>query len=212
MDPIIIFLRLLIPLSIFPFPFAGGLSSLFLDGLDWWINFFGFSNIHQGYQNLDKLLDIYYLTIEALVVWSWKDKRVKLIALGMFFYRVVGVVLFELTGMGIFLFIFPNIFENLFLFYMLCRKILRVEPKIPPGLLYFCLMILLIPKMIQEYSQHVALIWNWQHIKINIFGVVIPYDNIFGQLVVGGLLVCFVCIILRKQSKKNRNWTKMWKK
>lgn len=212
MDPIVIVLRLLVPLSIFRFPLGGGLSSIFLDGLDWWINIFGIANIHQGYQNLDKILDIYYLAIEVIVVSKWIDKRVKSIAWGLFVYRLFGVVLFELTGKGIFLFIFPNVFESLFLFYMACRKILGREANIPAGLLYFCLVVLLIPKMVQEYSQHVALIWDWSHIKISLLGRAIVYDNILGQLAIGFLLAIFVCIILKKQSKKIKSLFEVWKR
>src|SRR5687767_8535111 len=116
MDPIILVLRILVPLSIFRFPLLGGLLSLFLDGLDWWVNIFGIEDIQRNYQILDKLLDIYYLSIEAYVVLRWRNESARFLGLSLYIYRLVGVILFELTGARIFLFVFMNLFESFFLF------------------------------------------------------------------------------------------------
>lgn len=204
MDPIILVLRILVPLSIFRFPLLGGLSSLFLDGLDWWVNIFGIEDIRNNYQVLDKLLDIYYLSIEAYVVWRWKNKVARRVGLGMYFYRLVGVFLFELTGVRLFLFVFLNIFESFFLFYLLCRKILGREPKISLKLLVFSVIVLFIPKVLQEYPQHAALFWHWRNVEIGLFSrrIVFPYDNVIHQgLIVLGIVV-FICVLLRSQAKK----------
>lgn len=67
MDPVILVLRLLVPLAIFRYPFLGGLASIWLDGIDWSVNLFGLVNLHANYILLDKILDLYYLSIEACV-------------------------------------------------------------------------------------------------------------------------------------------------
>ena len=59
---IIILVRLVVPLSIFRWPLAGGVASMLLDALDVvlieMIGLGGFSN----YASLDKALDMYYLS------------------------------------------------------------------------------------------------------------------------------------------------------
>lgn len=214
MDPIILLLRVFVPLLIFRFPLFGGLSSLSLDGLDWWINIFGIENIRDNYQQLDKLLDIYYLSIEAYIVFRWTNKSAKLIGFFLYFYRMAGLLLFQLLGARIFLFIFPNFFESFFLFYLLCKKILGKEPKISPSLFFFSLVIIFIPKVIQEYPQHAALFWQWRHVQIRMFSetIILPYDNIIHQSLIIFGLALFVCILLRHQAKKMKHFSQIWKR
>jgi hypothetical protein len=105
-----------------------------------------------NYHDLDKYLDTYYLGLEAIVAQRWLALP-RWTATLLFGYRLIGVVLFEATNIRIFLFFFPALFENFFLFYAV---LLRFFPDydLTPRRLAFWLAILLVPKMIQEYVLH----------------------------------------------------------
>ena len=80
-----------------------------------------------AYQSVDKALDIYYLSIAYLsAMRNWTSNAAFRIAQFLFYYRLVGVVLFELTDERLFLLIFPNTFEYFFIAYELAR--LRFDP------------------------------------------------------------------------------------
>jgi hypothetical protein len=81
----------------------------------------------------------------------------------LFCYRAVDVLLFELTRLRIMLFLFPNLFENWWLY---CVVVARFWPRLSPHSVKSVavpLLILLIPKMAQEYLLHFteAQPWNW---------------------------------------------------
>ena len=80
-----------------------------------------------SYQSVDKALDIYYLSIAYLAAMrNWTSDAAFRIAQFLFYYRLVGVVLFELTDERLMLLLFPNTFEYFFIAYELAR--LRYEP------------------------------------------------------------------------------------
>ena len=71
-----------------------------------------------SYQSVDKALDIYYLSIAYLATLrNWKSHPAFRIARFLFYYRLVGVVAFELTEERALLVIFPNTFEFFFIAY-----------------------------------------------------------------------------------------------
>ena len=161
---IVIALRILVPLLIFKKNLTGGIIAMLLDGADVIIIDFlkqgGFSG---HYHQIDKVLDTYYLGIEAWIAFGWKNQYERIPSLALFAFRMVGVVLFELTDRRIVLFLFPNMFENCGSTSSPCaagdrRGRLRVgwAFAIPMG-------ILLVPKMAQEYLLHFteAQPWNW---------------------------------------------------
>lgn len=190
MDPVIIALRLLVPLTIFHFPFWGGLASMWLDGIDWSVNLFHVANIHADYVVLDKILDIYYLAIEAFVVFRWRNLLAKKIALSLFLWRALGTAIFLITKSESWLFIFPNIFENFFIFYYAVWTLGKREPKISDGFLYTSIFVLGIPKLVQEYVMHVELISNWRPIHISFLPF--SYDNLYGQLAIEVIWILIV--------------------
>jgi hypothetical protein len=151
---IIVSIRLVVPLSILRWPLAGGLLSLVTDALDIiLIQLLDLGGVGD-YQRLDKYLDMYYLSLEAVVVQGWLLLP-RLTATMLFAYRVIGVALFEVTDVRLFLFAFPNLFENFFLFYLV---VLQFFPDYVLTIrrLVSWLGILLIPKMAQEYVIHYA--------------------------------------------------------
>ncbi len=197
MDPVIILLRLLVPLSIFHYPFAGGIISMWLDGIDWSVNIFNLPNLHANYVVLDKLLNLYYLSIEAYVLLKWKSVLAKKIAFGLYAIRALGIVLFAFIGKEYLLFIFPNIFENFFLFYLAVKFILRKEVKLTASTLWISVLVIAIPKMVQEYVMHVQLVNNWRPVQVP--GTPFIYDNLYGQLLIVAVLIFAVCYIQKKK-------------
>lgn len=72
-----------------------------------------------SYQGYDKALDIYYLAIMYLsTLRNWSNLHAFKLNRFLFYYRLVGVTLFEITNLRPLLLIFPNISEYLFIFFM----------------------------------------------------------------------------------------------
>lgn len=155
MNPVLILARLTLPLIILKYPLIGGALAILLDNLDWDSKYIWGIQPVGDYQRVDKLLDLYYLSLLALVARSFKDIMMRKVILGLFFYRLIGVLLFELTGNRWLLFVFPNIFENLFFFYYIVIKIATFTPKISYLALSFMTVIVTIPKVIHEYVIHI---------------------------------------------------------
>jgi len=166
----IILLRLVVALTIFKFPLWGTVASLLVDCFDVVLaDVFGsigiISKVPDGlYDKGDKILDTFYLAIAFFVSFGWKEKLAKWTSISLFVYRVIGVILFEITNIRILMFIFPNLFENWFLFWAARNKYFS-KFKLTVKKLVIILVILLIPKMIQEYFLHYAIIHPWTKIK-----------------------------------------------
>lgn len=163
---VVIGLRLIIPLMILWKPLPGSIIAMLLDAFDVVIvEFFGPGGMGDHYHNIDKILDLYYLSLQVFVAWRWTDRRLRLVALVLFFYRLVGVIVFEVTGWRPTMFVFPNLFEHWFLFVLIRDRFL-------PGIkldtwkqIAAWLVILYIPKVVQEYVLHVAQAQPWSWIK-----------------------------------------------
>ena len=155
----IVALRLLVPLAIPRLPLVI-VVALVLDAADQTLldAFTDVDTTESGpYQSVDKALDIYYLSIAYLAAMrNWKSEAAFRIARFLFYYRLVGSVLFELTDERVMLLLFPNTFEYFFIAYEVVR--LRYEPSrfsrrswllAAAGLWVFV-------KLPQEYWIHVA--------------------------------------------------------
>jgi len=163
---IIIALRVIVPLMILRRPLAGGIIAMALDALDV-VMVEGISDGGMGphYHSIDKILDLWYLGLEAWVAWGWTAQIPRLIAIWLFAWRVLGVILFELTDQRWMLFAFPNLFENWFLFVLIVWKWFpRVKLDTWRSALMW-LAVLYIPKLGQEYLLHVAEAQPWDWIK-----------------------------------------------
>lgn len=135
----------------------GGLAALILDAQDQNIlRFFGSDVLLGGrYQEIDKLLDLYYLSFEFLVSLKWTDKLARAASKWLFFLRVLGIAMFEITGLGFILLIFPNIFEYFYLFYIFTKNSIP-NFKLTAKKLALILILLGIPKLWHEYILHVS--------------------------------------------------------
>ena len=151
-------LRLIVPLAIFRWPLWGALASLIVDALD--------TNIAKpfgveipNYVQTDKLLDIYYLTIELIVSLGWVNKLARNTSIGLYVWRLVGLAAFQVTSGEYWLFIAPNLFENFFVFFALWQIIGKETPKRfwlgSYKRLGAVLLLLWLPKIPQELILHV---------------------------------------------------------
>jgi hypothetical protein len=163
---IVIAIRLIVPLLIFKRPLIGGVAAAVVDTIDVvLISVMNIGGFGDYYHTTDKLLDAYYLSFELLVALRWDNAYARWICAGLFPYRMLGVVLFELTGQRVMLFVFPNLFENWWLY---CAFTLGYAPRYAPGSARasaIALVLLLIPKMGQEYMLHYAEVQPWDWIK-----------------------------------------------
>jgi hypothetical protein len=129
---IVVGARFLIPLTIFRYPLPGILAALILDAIDQTI-FQTFTNLNlDGYQGYDKALDIYYLAIAYIsTLRNWTNQFAFKVSRFLWYYRLLGVTLFELTyvppGPRWLLLIFPNTFEYFFIYLETAR--LKWDPR-----------------------------------------------------------------------------------
>ncbi len=102
-----------LPILIVRFPFAAGWANFVLDSVDGDLLVpLGLPN--ESYQPIDKLAD--WVTYVAIVVVAYRNEwPTRRLMLGLFLFRSVGQVGFLLTGNELFLAVFPNFLEPLFL-------------------------------------------------------------------------------------------------
>lgn len=147
-------LRLLVPLTIFRWPLAGGLASAVVDALDTnLVKLFGVEIPH--YVSTDKILDMYYLSIELLVSLKWANQYAKKTSIFLYVWRLIGVIAFELTQIRPLLFIFPNLFEHFFIYFVVIKKLKKDKWLKTGKRLAVVLFILWLTKVPQELVLHV---------------------------------------------------------
>src|SRR5262245_10239053 len=114
---IVVGARFAVPLFIPRFPLPAIVTALVLDGIDQSVfQWFGYDS--PGYQGYDKAMDMFYLSVAYLATLrNWTSRPAFQVARFLFFYRLAGVVLFELTDWRGILMIFPNTFEYFFIAY-----------------------------------------------------------------------------------------------
>lgn len=168
---IVIALRLIVPLMIFRWNLTGGIVAMVLDTVDViLVDVMSIGGFEGHYHTTDKLLDSWYLTIELIVALGWDNPWAKWPAAVLYGYRAIGVVVFEITHARIALFIFPNLFENWWLY---CVVVAMFFPRLAPRSIrstVLPLLILLVPKMAQEYMLHFAEAQPWKWTKDHILG------------------------------------------
>lgn len=162
----VIVLRVIVPLLILKRPLTGGIIAMLLDAFDVVIvELFGPGGMGPHYHNIDKVLDLWYLGLEAWVALSWTERLPRITAIVLFVYRVIGVIIFEISGWRPTLFIFPNLFEHWFLFYLIRNHFFPQIRLDSWKRILGWLMFLYIPKIGQEYLLHVAQAQPWGWIK-----------------------------------------------
>ena len=169
---VVVGLRLFVPLLIPRFPLPAILAALVIDAADQTI----FQNNTDldltGYQGYDKALDIYYLTIAYLsTLRNWTDPFAFGVARFLWYYRLVGVLLFELFDVRALLIIFPNTFEYFFIAYEVVRlwwNPARLNRRQVIGMAAFIWIFIKLP---QEWWIHIAQLDFTDFMKEDVFGV-----------------------------------------
>ncbi len=148
--------RFLVPLLIPWFPLPAIIACLVLDAADQTI-FQAFGYDPPGYQNYDKAMDIFYLSVAYLAAMrNWDNLHAFAVARFLFYYRLTGALLFELTHERWLLLVFPNTFEYFFIAYELWRTRWRTRPITERTWILTAAFIWVVIKLPQEYWLHVA--------------------------------------------------------
>ncbi|MFS3129531.1 hypothetical protein ACLM5J_14115 [Nocardioides sp. Bht2] len=148
--------RFLLPLLIFRHPLPAIIACLILDGVDQTI-FQTFGYDPPGYQSYDKAMDIFYLAIAYLATLrNWTSMWAFQVSWFLYFYRLIGVVLFEFTHFRPLLLIFPNTFEYFFIAYEAIRSRWQVAARDYRFWIALATLIWVVVKLPQEYWIHVA--------------------------------------------------------
>ncbi|MBT8239747.1 MAG: hypothetical protein KJN63_00800, partial [Acidimicrobiia bacterium] len=125
-----------------------------------------------GYQGYDKALDIYYLTVAYLsTIRNWADPFAFRVAQFLWYYRLLGVLLFEITGARALLIIFPNTFEYFFIAYEVVRlwwkptRLTHRQVLVTAGAIWVFI------KLPQEWWIHIAQLDFTDFMKEDVFDV-----------------------------------------
>jgi hypothetical protein len=164
--------RILVPLAIPRYPLPAMLAALVIDGLDQTI-FQTFTSLPlENYQNYDKALDVYYLSIAyTATLRNWTHHTAVAVGRFLYYFRLVGVVIFEITQIRAVLLLFPNTWEYFFDFYEAVRARWdprRMSKRLIIGAAAFIWIFIKLP---QEWWIHVAQLDMTDTIKTVIFGV-----------------------------------------
>ncbi len=177
--------RFLLPLTIPKYPLPGILASLILDAVDQTI-FQQFPSLNlEGYQGYDKALDIYYLSVAYIsTLRNWQNHFAFQISRFLFYWRLVGVALFELSQLRALLLIFPNTFEYFFIFYETYR--LRWDPRRMPKkhAIAAAAFIWIVIKLPQEYWIHISQTDTTDWIKTNLLHL--PVETPWSEILLTG--------------------------
>ncbi|MBI2664396.1 hypothetical protein HYX10_03575 [Candidatus Woesearchaeota archaeon] len=158
---IVIAVRLLVPLTIFWKPLPGAILSVLADTFDVVLLTLIGRGFFPDYTKFDKALDWYFMLFMMVKSWQW-EPLAKWTAAALFGWRTAGVALIEATGTRQLLFVFPNLFI-LWWFFNQIRMQYAPNFKLTPKRVIAALLILLIPKLAQEYYLHIfqAQPWTW---------------------------------------------------
>lgn len=192
---VVVIARFAVPLAIPRYPLPGIMTALILDAVDQTI-FQRLTTLDlDGYQSYDKSLDVYYLAIAYIsTLRNWTNLIAFETARFLWYFRLVGVAAFELSGWRPLLLVFPNVFEYFFILYTAMRlrwnpdRLLRIQVIAAAAFLWIAI------KLPQEYWIHVAKLDTTDLIKEQILGV--PLDTGWGHALAQNLWVVPVLLAL----------------
>jgi hypothetical protein len=148
--------RFLLPLAIPFYPLPAIVACLVLDGVDQTI-FQLFGHDPPNYQSYDKAMDVFYLSMAYLsTLRNWESMPAFRIGWFLYFYRLVGALVFELTHARWVLLVFPNVFEYFFIAYETIRSRWQPAHLLVGWWLSAAALIWVVVKLPQEYWLHVA--------------------------------------------------------
>jgi hypothetical protein len=180
--------RFLLPLAIPFYPLPAIVACLVLDGVDQTI-FQAFGHDPPNYQSYDKAMDVFYLSMAYLsTLRNWESMPAFRIGWFLYFYRLVGALLFELTHLRALLLVFPNVFEYFFIAYETIRSRWQPVHLVLGWWLSAAALIWVFVKLPQEWWLHVAQLdvteeigrhhWIIGLIIVVLLGIVIAFQKL----------------------------------
>jgi hypothetical protein len=151
-------IRILGSLPVLRWPLAGGLLAILVDLSDLLLR----DTLDLGgipdYQAFDKWADQVYLGLFLVVALHWSGVE-RSVSVGLYVFRLIGFVAFEMTGERALLLMFPNVFEPWFL---VVAAIHRFRPGFAwrPATVAVVLVGLTAIKEVQEWALHGARLFD----------------------------------------------------
>ncbi len=192
--------RFLLPLAIPYFPLPAIVACLILDGVDQTV-FQLVGHDPPGYQSYDKAMDVYYLCLAFLAMLrNWESMPAFRIGWVLYFYRLVGVLAFELSHERALLVVFPNTFEYFFIAYEVIRSRWAPVNLLVGWWLSAAALIWVFVKLPQEWWIHVA--------KLDVTDEISRHGWIIGLLIVivGGVAVSFQKVVRPRLRVPDWSW------
>lgn len=153
----VVLARLGAPLAMGRFPLPAIAACLLIDAADQTIFERLTSLPLDDYQTYDKALDVYYLALAYLsTIRNWGGGADFTVGFALWYYRLIGVTLFEYTSARWVLFIFPNTFEYYFIAleaYNVRRDANRLSRRQVIAIAAFIWVVIKLP---QEWWIHIA--------------------------------------------------------
>lgn len=152
----VLLVRFVLPFTVLRWPLPGIVACLIVDGIDQTVfQWFGYDP--PFYQSYDKAMDVFYLGIAYIATLrNWTNLASFAVSRFLFFYRQIGVVLFEVTHVRALLLVFPNTFEYFFIAYEAIRARWAVRRLAMRDWVIIAAVIWIFVKLPQEYWIHVA--------------------------------------------------------
>lgn len=151
-------IRILGSLPVLRWPLAGGLLAVAVDLSDLLLRDVLDLGGIPDYQAFDKWIDQVYLGAFLVVALRWAGPE-RAIAVGLYLFRLVGFVAFEVSGERALLLLFPNVFE---LWFLAVAAIHRFRPGFAwrPAAIVAVLAVLVVVKEAQEWALHGARLFD----------------------------------------------------
>ncbi|HEX5040766.1 MAG TPA: hypothetical protein VFW95_11595, partial [Candidatus Limnocylindria bacterium] len=190
----VVLARVVVPLFIPIYPLPAILAALVIDGLDQTIFSATLDRDLPGYQSYDKALDIYYLTVTYLsTMRNWDRGPAFGVGRFLWYYRLIGVTLFEYTGLRWLLFVFANTFEYFVIAlegWKVWRNPFRLSRR---TIITVAAAIWIFIKLPQEWWIHIAQLDFTDFMKETIFGV--PADSSWTDAIANSPLVALTIVL-----------------
>lgn len=206
--------RFLVPLLIPRYPLPAIIACALIDAGDQSV-FQQFTHVDlSDYQTYDKALDVYYLAIAYVsMLRNWVSGDVLVVGTFLWYFRLIGVVLFEVTGVRWLLVVFANVFEYFFIAVEYVRTTRRPSRLTRRRIAEVVVFIWVVIKIPQELWIHVARWDVTDQLKTYVFGVDVDAswaDSLTNRPVVTVLLpvlcgLAFVIVRSRVRSG-DRDW------
>jgi hypothetical protein len=150
--------RIVGSLPVLRWPLAGALLAIGVDTADLLVRDLLDLGGVADYQALDKWLDQVYMACFLAVALRWQGIE-RTLAIGLYLFRLVGFVAFELTADRTFLFLFPNVFE---LWFLAVAGVHHFRPGFRWSRLRLgaVVVLLIVVKEVQEWSLHVGRVFD----------------------------------------------------